>query len=505
MQYLQPGCTAFTFTPASSTTPSSSAIRVHQTTQNYQTFDMAKRRKNRAASTSAESGTITRQTESAETKTPPETITTNTELATSNAKKMLCTPVDNQLTFPIDGDNLPSTLPKRKKRKTKRKKHQPARTALPSSAPASPWSKCPTEVLYSIIGFLKADKTARCHPDLLNLRLVNREFRYLLQPVLFESVRIPRRSCRRPAVTNDVRQLLRLIDLNPSIATCIKELTLYEAYPNRREDAQCSLQEQEHDYRIYSKFAEEMELEMSAEKSFGYPLHPSGQRETLQVYDQMCTPLVLSQLTNLRTLIFSGYVGGGYAILLTPWAKAIWERMPLRSLEVLRWQHGRSWYMYELMSWPANNPHNDSTAPGKREPPNNDWNIISFLRFTPSLKQLSLINNQFFEKATPHNLPVLPFLTALHMEAHCQDPNETSQCLLELAKCTPVLKTVKLCHPERYHPGPYDALPLKQALNLVRNSIEEINIDAVIKLNSSGTGGIGPFHDFRSSGKYQLM
>ncbi|KAI5808374.1 hypothetical protein BZA77DRAFT_330060 [Pyronema omphalodes] len=195
----------------------------------------------------------------------------------------------------------------------------------------------------------------------------------------------------------------------------------------------------------------------------------------------MCAPLLLSRLTNLRKLSFYGHVGGGYALLLTPLAKQIWEHTPLKSVE-------------ERTYWPTYDGYDYRRWLDPAKIPNNDWNVISFLRFAPGLKQLDVHSDCFLARATPHNPPLLQFSTVVEIKA--ENPEDNVKCLLELANCCPVLKAIDMWHWYPNGSPPYKGVALKQALYLVRNSIEEIVITGKIDVNSSPTGGLGLFHDF---------
>ncbi|KAI5808379.1 hypothetical protein BZA77DRAFT_330074 [Pyronema omphalodes] len=208
----------------------------------------------------------------------------------------------------------------------------------------------------------------------------------------------------------------------------------------------------------------------------------------------MCAPLLLSRLTNLRKLSFYGHVGGGYALLLTPLAKEIWEQTPLKSVEVLCWEPQFIDYDYERTYWPTYDGYDYRRWLDPAKIPNNDWNVIAFLRFAPGLKQLDIHSDYFLDRATPHNPPLLQFLTAVEIKA--ENPEDNVKCLLQLAKCCPVLKAIDMWHWYPSSSPPYKGVALQQALYLVRNSIEEIVITGKIKMDSSATGGLGLFHDF---------
>ncbi|KAI5812433.1 hypothetical protein BZA77DRAFT_365335 [Pyronema omphalodes] len=237
--------------------------------------------------------------------------------------------------------------------------------------------------------------------------------------------------------------------------------------------------------KIYSEFAQEMDRKRSAGKTFDYSVRESSLPEISALYEHTCTPLLFSRLTKLRYLTFHGYVGGGYADLLTPWAKQIWEHMPLKSLDVLRWQPLEDDYSYQQRRWPTGVTSN--TREGK--PPNNDWNVVSFLRFTPGLKEFHFQDDIFLARATPQNIPVLPLLTAIYIQ--CEEPEETSQFIFELLKCTPKLKSLK-----KLHFRAFKALQLKKALPLVRNSLEEIDIYGEFESSSDISGCLGSFKEF---------
>ncbi|KAI5812431.1 hypothetical protein BZA77DRAFT_291891 [Pyronema omphalodes] len=358
-------------------------------------------------------------------------------------------------------------------------------------------SRCPTEVLDHIVRYLGGAEKATRQRDLLNLRLVNRGFRSLVQPVIFESVKIPRGNNVKRSVTMDVRQLLRLIDRNPSLAANIKDLSYHEVDHHEMIPVEYSVREQNHDRRIVGQFSKELSLKSSTGNAFRYSLDPSIQPDILLVYDNMCSAILLSRLINLRKLSFSGYVGGKYALLLTPWARQIWEHMPIKSLEVLHWQSLGDGQIPQNMWWPVNDVGNHGSEVNEINSPNNDWNVISFLHFVPGIQQLRFMDHNFLARATPPNMPVLRFLTFIYIES--VEPDETSQSIFELLQCSPVLKDLKITQWE-----PCKALQLKKALRHVRNSLEEIDIYGEIEDTSSTNGGIGPFFDFPSLRKMSI-
>jgi hypothetical protein len=71
--------------------------------------------------------------------------------------------------------------------------------------------------------------------------------------------------------------------------------------------------------------------------------------------------------------------------------------------------------------------------------------------------------------------------------------------MLELVKCTPMLKKIGIkCTGINAELGYLNAPEFKKALRLVRNTIEEIEFDGPFEhySNSDTSGGIGPFMDF---------
>ncbi|KAI5812441.1 hypothetical protein BZA77DRAFT_291881 [Pyronema omphalodes] len=212
-------------------------------------------------------------------------------------------------------------------------------------------------------------------------------------------------------------------------------------------------------------------------------------QDMIDVYDKMCVSLLLSRLTNLRVLEIHCYVGGGYASLLTQWARKIWEFMPLNSLEVLTWLSRDPHYDQMRMQWPAHDACNAKsvTTPGK--PPTDDCNVISFLRFVPGLKQLTFSNDLYLAGATPSHLPDMQFLTSIWIDKG--HPKETVQWMMNLLQCSPMLKSLRTSHS-----GTCEVSTFRQALRLVRNTIEDIDIGGEFKGVSSSNGGIGTFRDF---------
>ncbi|KAI5812439.1 hypothetical protein BZA77DRAFT_291883 [Pyronema omphalodes] len=369
------------------------------------------------------------------------------EVATSHVKQESCKSVPEQPEFEGETKHPSTSQAKRKKRKTKNKKKK---TSLSTSTASL--STCPTDVLNIIIGFLRVPNAATCNPDLLNLRLVNRGFRYLLQPVVYNSIRIPRKDCVKTTVTHDVRELLRLIAVNPSLATCIKHLNYDETLNHDFKPFQYSIKELQNDQNL------------------------------LKVYEHMCTPLLLSRLTNLNLLVFRGYIGGRYSYIFTEWAHHIWTRMPLRSVKRLVWQSIKRDYDRHRIYRLENDEYYYKSA-------KNDWNIFCFLRFTPGLKYLIMLSDMFLARATPEILPVLHSLKTISIQIRYG--KETSQCILQLLQCCPKLKNLTA-----FESDLLNASIMRKALRLVRKTIEEIDINVECEGISCTDGGIGPFNDF---------
>ncbi|KAI5812438.1 hypothetical protein BZA77DRAFT_365328 [Pyronema omphalodes] len=451
---------------------------------------LGKKGKKKVRSIAAHPEPNTQQNGSRKTITPQDTVATESVVTASGDNNVSGPSMHVQPTFHAEEHALCSAQEKRKKPKTKTQKHKLHPTILPTHTSAASLLACPAEVLLSIIGFMKAAERPTCNRHLFQLRLVNREFRYLLQPLLFESVRIPREFYGDPPLTEDIRELLRLIDCNPSLANDIGELSYHETDPGDMIKGHYYPEEPD-DSKLFLKFSRELS---QASSKFVLPVHPSDKDEMSRQYNNLCAPLLLSRLTNLRKLTFHGHVGGGDALLLTPLAKQIWEYMALKSLEVLCWEPVPVDSDYDRTHWPSGEVYDYRYSLDKTMTPNNGWNVISFLRFTPALQQLSIDCEYFLARATPHNLPALQFLTVVVIEV--EDPEGYGQCLLQLAKCCPVLKTMKIWHWYPHSSPPYKAVALKQALQLVQNSIEEIDINGQIEVNASATGGIGPFNDF---------
>ncbi|KAI5808378.1 hypothetical protein BZA77DRAFT_298301 [Pyronema omphalodes] len=412
----------------------------------HHTSEMSRKRKFRDGSTAAPRDANTRKTEYQVKSTTHKTVNRKAAIAqsrTNTQSGLLEQPASRE-----EDMNPSASAVKRKKGKVRKKKKK----QTPGSASKVSLSTFPTEVLQSIVDFVKGSDRA---------------------------------TSRNPSVTKDVRQLLRLIDGNQSLATSIKDVRYYEIHPVVMQRAEYSLEELKHDHKIYSEFAQELDRKRSKGGTFDYSLSESSLPEMSMLYDSTCTPLLFSRLTYLRSMTFHGYVGGGYANLLTPWAKQIWGHMPLGSLEELRWQPLEEDYSYQQLRW---SPGVGSITP-KRKPPNNDWNVVSFLQFTPRLKQLNIIHDIFLARATPQTTPVLPSLTAIYIQ--CEQPEETSQCIFELLKCSPNLKSLK-----KFHFEPFKELELKKSLHLVRNSLEEIDIYGEFEGSYDISGCIGSFSEF---------
>jgi hypothetical protein len=129
---------------------------------------------------------------------------------------------------------------------------------------------CPPEILKSIINFLREPNEEgwnNFHGDLLNLQLVNHEFSYLLQPLVYESISLP--LFDGLSVTSNAGQLLCLIDRNLSLAICIRDLEYYDPESDNwpLEDQYC-WEELKHDHKIFSQFAKELAHKSSTEKKF---------------------------------------------------------------------------------------------------------------------------------------------------------------------------------------------------------------------------------------------
>ncbi|KAI5808381.1 hypothetical protein BZA77DRAFT_298304 [Pyronema omphalodes] len=350
-------------------------------------------------------------------------------------------------------DSNPSTSQANAKSGSAKRK----RSKLQSPPPRRPCRRVPTEILHLII--------------------------------VFESVRIPREDSDNPSVTNDVRELLRLIDVNPSLATCITELVYHESHPLEFKPVQYSMKELKSDHQIFSKLVQDVDLKTSTGRTFQYPLTPSGLHGMSNLYEYMCTPLLLSRLTNLGMLIFHGYIGGPYAYVLTRWASHIWTRMQLRSLNTLVWRSKDNDKDYQRMQLPVHGAYRHQTSTTPEKPHSNEWNVISFLRFTPTLRKLIFLGDTFVARSTPQNMPILNSLSSIFIETEYF--KETSQLLFELLKCSPLLKSL-----ETRHFDVFKASRMREALQIVRNTIEEIDILGPFEGTSSTDGGIGPFLDF---------
>ncbi|KAI5812460.1 hypothetical protein BZA77DRAFT_291864 [Pyronema omphalodes] len=338
--------------------------------------------------------------------TPPKTVTTDTVVTTSSEHNLSGPRINVQPTSHAEEHASFSAQEKRKKRKTKTKKQKLQPTVQPTYTSEASLSACPAEVLLSIIGFIRMAERRTSNRALSELRLVNRHFRYLLQPIIFGSVRMPPECGTDRALTKDIRKLLRLIEGNPSLAKDIKELSYYETGPGDMITNNYYLEELNDDCNIFLRYAREL-CQKSA--TFVFSVRPSDKHDISEQYNNMCAPLLLSRLTNLRKLSFYGHVGGGYALLLTPLAKEIWEQTPLKSVEVLCWEPQFIDYDYERTYWPTYDGYDYRRWLDPAKIPNNDWNVIAFLRFAPGLKQLDIHSDYFLDRATPHNPPLLQF------------------------------------------------------------------------------------------------
>jgi hypothetical protein len=127
-------------------------------------------------------------------------------------------------------------------------------------------------------------------------------------PLVYESICLV--PLNGPSVTSDARRLLRLIDRNPSLATCIRDLEYHDPDSDDLPLEDQYSRELKHDHKIFSQFAEELAQKSSTVKKFGYSSEPSQLRKMSVVYDKTCIPLLLSRLPNLRSFTFNGRVGG---------------------------------------------------------------------------------------------------------------------------------------------------------------------------------------------------
>jgi hypothetical protein len=136
---------------------------------------------------------------------------------------------------------------------------------------------CPPEILNSIIDFLKEPDEEGWNDfeeDLLNLGLVSREFASLFRPLLYESICLPSPSW--DSFTGGARELLRLIDRDPGLATCIRDLHYDELEPTYGSSKRKYSPEQlQHDHRIWSQFYAELAQKSSIQNNFDYSSAPS--------------------------------------------------------------------------------------------------------------------------------------------------------------------------------------------------------------------------------------
>ncbi|KAI5812450.1 hypothetical protein BZA77DRAFT_291873 [Pyronema omphalodes] len=149
-----------------------------------------------------------------------------------------------------------------------------------------------SEVLLLIIGFIGRAEGRTGNRHLFELRLVNREFRHLLQPIFFGSVQMPPRCGANSLLTEDVRELLRLIEGNPSLAKDIKELSYYETGPGDMIKDDYCLEELNEDCNIFLRYARELSQKSA---TFVFSVRPSDKRAISRQYTNMCAPLLLSR------------------------------------------------------------------------------------------------------------------------------------------------------------------------------------------------------------------
>jgi hypothetical protein len=108
------------------------------------------------------------------------------------------------------------------------------------------------------------------------------------------------------------------------------------------------------------------------------------------------------------------------------------------------------------------------------------------------LQHFQIFGDGFLDIQFPKDQPVLEFLTVIECGKVFRARN-IGQWLLQLFKCTPMLKKIRGAS---LGSGYVDATEIQEALRLVRNTIERIEIDAYFEPNDNTTGGIGPFKDF---------
>ncbi|KAI5812422.1 hypothetical protein BZA77DRAFT_296872 [Pyronema omphalodes] len=332
---------------------------------------------------------------------------------------------------------------------------------------------CPPKVLKLIIKFLDLFSTRPYLRYFLNLRLVNHDFNRLIRPFSFQLIFLPPNTgFSEPPVTSDARQLLRLIDNDPTLASCIQCLT-YED-PDDSElplTDEYSLQQLTHDHKIFSQFSAELAEKSSSKNTFGYSRKPSKLRKMSVVYNKACIPILISRLPYLRTLVFRGRLGGKHSYLLTSLAKDILQCMTLKSLRILDWCPETNPLYIDFL-----NRYEDRAYDKQPKPIDDEWDAVTFLQLTPMLQHLKIFDDAFLKEPSRNNIPMLEYLTSFEWNG-TEDkplPKDASHGLVEFLKFTPRLRrfTCRNLREPRF-----DLQQLQKALRHIRATLKKISTD----------------------------
>ncbi|KAI5812423.1 hypothetical protein BZA77DRAFT_352159 [Pyronema omphalodes] len=199
-----------------------------------------------------------------------------------------------------------------------------------------------------------------------------------------------------PSVTSDARELLRLINNDPSLASCIQCLTYDDPDDSELPLTDEYSQEQlTHDHKIFSQFSAELAEKSASKKTFGSSRKTSKLREMSVIYNKACIPILISRLPNLRKLVFAGRLGGKHSFLLTPAAKHIWQWMPPKSLQVLDWRPETYAPYLALLD-----KYEDKAYENQPTQHTDPWDAVSFLQLTPKMQHLTIVDDTFFTKTS---------------------------------------------------------------------------------------------------------
>ncbi|KAI5817972.1 hypothetical protein BZA77DRAFT_291898 [Pyronema omphalodes] len=292
---------------------------------------------------------------------------------------------------------------------------------------------CPPKVLKLIIKFLDLFSTRPYLRYFLNLRLVNHDFNRLIRPFSFQLIFLPPNTgFSEPPVTSDARQLLRLIDNDPTLASCIQCLT-YED-PDDSElplTDEYSLQQLTHDHKIFSQFSAELAEKSSSKNTFGYSRKPSKLRKMSVVYNKACIPILISRLPYLQTNPL-------YIDFLNRYEDRAYDKQP--------------------------------------KPIDDEWDAVTFLQLTPMLQHLKIFDDAFLKEPSRNNIPMLEYLTSFEWNG-TEDkplPKDASHGLVEFLKFTPRLRrfTCRNLREPRF-----DLQQLQKALRHIRATLKKISTD----------------------------